>query len=182
MLLIIEGQRNTGKTTSIKKFVEIAGQPTSPLFGVEVVSTKLPREKSQIVQIARTFLPMAFDDKLWITDRLHISEQVYTSLTGRKVEWLPSEMSWAEYFLSLGKVLVIQLTADVETLAERERVTGKASEGDISEIARLFKINMQRTVLTTATINVERKSPDDVAKEIESIVFSQILMWKGEQR
>jgi AAA+ ATPase superfamily predicted ATPase len=183
MLVIIEGQRNTGKTTVINEFLGITRLRTSSLWGQNVKQHIYTRRDDVITQMADDFLRMSFDrQNCWVIDRGHISEQVYTSLTGRKVSWSPSEMSWAEYFLSLGRTLVVQFSADVDTLIERENLTGKRSEGDITEIARLFKIHMQRSTLQKVTINVEHKHPYDIAREVEAAVFYQILKWRGEEQ
>lgn len=179
MLLIVEGQRNTGKTTAIREFERITKFENSPLFKYQPTDLKYPRPVFPVAQIVRDFSQKAFDkSRVWITDRGHISEQVYTELTGRKVNWVQSEMSWAEYFLSYGNVLLVHFHLDVESLRVREAITGKPSEGDIETISHLFERAVKRSCLQKITINVAEKSPLEIAKIIEREVYNSILGYK----
>jgi thymidylate kinase len=173
MLIILEGQRNVGKTTVIDAFIAQNSVRTSPFWGYNVKKFVIERKQYPVVSMMRDWLPLCFDrSTIWLLDRGSVTEQVYTELTGRKVTWTQQEMAWAEYFLSLGGPLMFYLKCDAEVLMQRQLATGKPSEGDICEISRLFDIYVKRTPLTNYTIDVTGRNVDSVVKIIENYSFS----------
>lgn len=179
MLLILEGQRNTGKTTIINSLVERHSSGNSFLKDFKIEKLILPRKQYPIVSMMRDWMPLCFDkSKIWLMDRAQVSEQVYTEHLGRKVTWQQSEMAWAEYFLSLGDPLMFYLKCDEQTLVDRKAKTSKEYEGIISELSRLFDIYVKRTPMKNVTIDVSSRSVEDISIMIEdyaSRFFAQYM-------
>lgn len=179
MLLIIEGQRNVGKTTAIDAFIAANTVRTSPLWGRKIEKLSKQRMQFPVVSMMRDWLPAAFDESsIFILDRGHLTEQVYTELTGRPVTWTHQEMSWAEYFLSNANAVTVYLNCDPQVLYNRQISTGKESEGEIFTIWRLFEIYYKRTPVSKYKIDVTEMAVDKVVKQLTDITFDALKNYK----
>ena len=70
MLIILEGQRNVGKSTVIDAFIAQNSVRTSPFWGYKIKKFVIERKQYPVVSMMRDWLPLCFDrSNIWLLDR-----------------------------------------------------------------------------------------------------------------
>lgn len=176
MLCILEGQARTGKTTVagllLHKFRDAGVQ--ARIFKSAV------RSINPAAAIITQLLPLCFDEEcVWICDRAHVTEQVYTTLYSREQPYPAIMINRIDELMSLsGGALLFHLTANRDTLEERMTKTNRQSEGDITEVRRLFDLYVRQSVIQKRNISTSTFSLEETVEMIYASI--NFMTAKGE--
>lgn len=179
MLIFVEGQARTGKTTLINNLIATYNTRRSELWPKTFVTHKFDRslDSNPMTHMLQHVLPMAFDwQHVHILDRAHITEAVYTTLSGRSVPYTAEDWETVDRTFAMSGAKMIYLVADEDDLLIRHESTRRGFEGDIMYISHLFAHKM----LATRIPHVRFDSSALLTTELCSSVYGKILEWSDE--
>lgn len=175
MLVLFEGPRSVGKSTTISW---AAKQLTQRGFKTEVV--KFERSSNPYKRMMEVMPDMANSglDVIYLMDRGHITELVYTFYHSRSVEYTLEQVMELDRLLSTLDTLMVYMVCDPIILADRMENDEKESEGDIESILDLFQNAIELTTIQTAYVDTSLMSETDVKTFVSMIILHFIYMKK----
>lgn len=170
MLIIIEGQARTGKTTlarNLAEMIEKTGQKAN-------IFKRKERSENPAVAIIRDLLPLVIDHTAhWIVDRAHITEKVYTAYNSRPKAYPDEAIDWIdECFAASPEVILVYLTADEATLRRRHADTIRPFEGSIKVLSILFDEAILDSDIATIQIDTSGGSELEIAQAVYTMIFN----------
>lgn len=173
MLIILEGQARTGKTTAcqelIRRFRECGTQ--ARIFKSNI------RSSNPAAAIVEQLLPLCFDDRcVWICDRAHITERVYSTYYGRELSYDPNILAHCDGIMSLAGTIMFHLVASADVLDTRMKATHRATEGSISDLSKLFEQFIAGSKIMTQVIDTSQRSTEEVTE----MIFNSYLWLSAE--
>lgn len=111
---------------------------------------------------------MAYDNEMvYIVDRCHLTEMVYTFITGRKTNYPMQCIGLVDSLFAQGKTLLLYMGASVETLERRMAETGRETEGDINHIAAAFMTCLNLTKIHDIMIlDSDKFDTDELSRQV----------------
>lgn len=164
MLIIVEGQERTGKTTLCsalaKEFIA---------HGQSAEVKKFERCDDVPMGIIKKVFPLAQErDKIWIVDRCHITEIVYRTYDGSQMfnsDFL-GDLYSIDTVLKLLNSVHIFLFADEETLEIRHEQTNREFAGHITTIKEIFEASMAISEIPCFSYDTSKKTTDLIVNSI----------------
>lgn len=162
MLVILEGQERTGKTTLA---TELCRQVDASGHSVEVKKFE-KRSRADIGMLAYV-LPLALDDsKLWIVDRGHITEIVYRTMDESIDRKYFDHLMYVDDVLAQFDTHQVYLRADKKVLNARHAETGRETVGSIERIRELFDLSIAASHIPTSSFSTNKMTVEDIASDL----------------
>lgn len=136
MLCIIEGPDRVGKTTLARglqtKFKNEGRQCE--------IFKRAERSSNPMQAIIKDVFPLVHDRTIWIADRMHITEMVFSVYHKRKLLYSPEQLLWIDtcFGLAFDAAVLISLTAPTDILKQRYIETGEEIEFDLEIVSKMF--------------------------------------------
>lgn len=168
MLVILEGPDRVGKTTLANKLKQLF---ESADYECEIYKSKF-RSANPAVAIIQNTLPLVLEEKIWIVDRLHLTESVYTTYYERETPYPDNALDWIDQCFSLQtkRALLVLLTASFEVLEARHAATAEPYDFDIAKVANLFVDAFEYSQMVKAWVDTSELGPDELA----ALVFNAV--------
>lgn len=161
MLIILEGQARTGKSTLANAIFEHLKTKQTPCF-----VHKFKRTPNALRTMIQYILPMAFDDKIHVVDRAHLTEVIFNELLSRDAPFTYSDIIHLDNFLSLGNSLLVLVTCPEHVRMKREVETKRLSEGDPKVVRWMFEKAFGRSVMNKMVVDTSAREMNEVVESI----------------
>lgn len=173
MLVILEGQARTGKTSVTHELIR-----RFRTAGIQARMFKSAvRSENPAEAIITQLLPLCFDDDcIWICDRAHITEQVYTLYNKRDRPYPSLMIARIDEIMAMSGSLLFYLVTETDILEQRMAATGRESEGSIEMIRYIFEMYIRQSAITKRTIDTTIFS----IEQVTDMIFSAIAMMTAE--
>lgn len=184
MLVLIEGQDGSGKSTLVKLLREreyLTRTRDCPLPPLTVYKAGRPTEPNLLAEYLRPLLGYSpANDDTVLCDRWFLGELVYPQLTGRRSLAEPAQLRYLVDWLRARGALLVHLTAPAGTvrrrILERDPADPDADPQLIEQQAKLFTVavtEVRRLGLATLTIDTTRTPPEYASHSVAGTILRQ---------
>lgn len=175
MLVILEGPDRSGKTTlaqNLKVRFEAAGKKC------EIFKRK-ERSENPTAAIFTHVFPLVYEETVWIADRLHLTESVFSSYYNREVVYPYETIGWIDTCFAIvpRRTALMLLFANPTVLEARHLATNEPPEFDVEAVSDLFvsafeMSSMMKTWLDTGELD-EQALTDEAFSALWGLFYCQ---------
>lgn len=162
MLLIIEGQARTGKTSLVLALVNALDK-----MGVPAFTRKSHKRDDYAWYMVSDVVPMALaGDAMYVLDRAHLSEIVYRAYEDNMSLEHYRDMMAVDRVLATAGALLVHVRAEPQELIERHALTGRPFEGDVFVLGEMFEGVVADSAIPTLVVDTTSTAPEKCLEDV----------------